>query len=537
MPAPSPRRSPRPATRPGFDSRSKPPGERFVATRVVRRDGKGRVKTGAAGLQRMPPGFDPRRFDTGLTPDDLGEVLAGTPSEMDAAVPEVLGLPYDQFVTCVVLPQGEFAEFLHAKPATRQQILVNLLNLSVYGSIRERAVARASKAEAELTAAQRLLTDLADADEAALARAESRLSAVTTLAEAVERGTATARRRPSRPGTGRLAGSQEHDARDRRARRRPATEVGGRAGRSRRHRPRRAGRRHRGGHAGRGAGGEAPGCARQRRGRRGAPSPAQSPRGAPTTRHAGRHGHTKRSRRPSRNTPQHPEALAAARADAEKTAAELEAAREAYTRAQTADLAAAVRTHLVAGQPCPVCEQPVSHPPPQCRRTPRWLAPKRPGKAARARADAAARRLQERDAALRALDRTLAAARAQADTLADRLAASSDAPTRRRARAGVTAPGPGRITEAEAAVGRGHRGRYAAARESHRRAQSEVESAEHQLRAGWREFDQVRDALAPHPARPRSTGTTSPRPGRHSRRGRASAPRRCGKSAHRWPRP
>src|SRR5690606_37512775 len=138
-----------------------------------------------AGLQRMPAGFDPRRIDTGLTPDDLGEVLAGTPPEMDEAVTEVIGLPYDQFVTCVVLPQGEFAEFLHAKPATRQQILVNLLGLSVYERIREKAVARASQAEAELAAADRLLADLADADDAALARAERRLEELAGLAEAV----------------------------------------------------------------------------------------------------------------------------------------------------------------------------------------------------------------------------------------------------------------------------------------------------------------------------------------------------------------
>jgi exonuclease SbcC len=161
-------------------------GQRYVATRVVRRDGKGRVKTAGAGLQRMPDGFDVRRLDTGLTPDDLGEVLAGTPSEMDAAVTEVVGLPYDQFVTCVVLPQGEFAEFLHAKPATRQQILVNLLGLSVYERVRERATARAARAEAELAATDRLLADLGEVDDAALAGAEERAEAMRRLAAEVE---------------------------------------------------------------------------------------------------------------------------------------------------------------------------------------------------------------------------------------------------------------------------------------------------------------------------------------------------------------
>ena len=40
-------------------------GARYVATRVVRRDGRGSVKTAGAGLQLMPPGFDVARLDTG----------------------------------------------------------------------------------------------------------------------------------------------------------------------------------------------------------------------------------------------------------------------------------------------------------------------------------------------------------------------------------------------------------------------------------------------------------------------------------------
>ena len=91
-------------------------GARYVATRVVRRDGRGNVKTAGAGLQLMPPGFDVTKLDTGLSPDDLGEVLAGTPAEMDQAVLDAVGLPYEQFTSCVVLPQGQFADFLHAKP-------------------------------------------------------------------------------------------------------------------------------------------------------------------------------------------------------------------------------------------------------------------------------------------------------------------------------------------------------------------------------------------------------------------------------------
>ena len=102
-------------------------GARFAATRVVRRDGKGKVTHHARRPGAAAARLRPVRLDTGLDAGDLGEVLAGTPAEMDEAVLDAVGLPFEQFTSCVILPQGQFAEFLHAKPAARQQILVNLL--------------------------------------------------------------------------------------------------------------------------------------------------------------------------------------------------------------------------------------------------------------------------------------------------------------------------------------------------------------------------------------------------------------------------
>ena len=138
---------------------------------MVRRDGRGNVKTANAGLQLMPAGFDVTKLDTGLSPDDLGEVVAGTPAEMEQAVLEAVGLPYEQFTSCVVLPQGQFADFLHAKPATRQQILVNLLGLGVYEEVQKKATARAAQAEARLEAVDQVLAGLTDVDDEALAEA------------------------------------------------------------------------------------------------------------------------------------------------------------------------------------------------------------------------------------------------------------------------------------------------------------------------------------------------------------------------------
>jgi exonuclease SbcC len=163
-------------------------GTRFVATRVVRRDSKGRVTTAHAGLEQLPPGFDLRLFDAPPAErgETLGTVLAGTWSEMEAAVLDAVGLPYEQFTSCVVLPQGEFARFLHAKPAERQEILVNLLGLHVYQKVGERAGIRQREAEARVAATRNLLGDVTGADDNALAAAERALVAATELVANVE---------------------------------------------------------------------------------------------------------------------------------------------------------------------------------------------------------------------------------------------------------------------------------------------------------------------------------------------------------------
>jgi exonuclease SbcC len=468
-------------------------GARFVATRVVRRDGKGRVKTAAAGLQRMPDGFDVRRLDTGLTPEDLGEVLAGTPSELDAAVPQVVGLPYHQFVTCVVLPQGEFAEFLHAKPATRQQILVNLLGLSVYERVRERAAARAAAAATELAATDRLLADLSDVDDAGLAAAEAAAEAMRRLAGDVaaalpelaaaqaghDRATAALRDRDEQ--IGQLA-----------AVRPPATvtALAGGAAAARQILDRTA---------------ETVGAAEEREDKlRGELAAA----GDPTELRELLAAHQERSRlrvqqeRLARTVTQaqrdHDRAaaeLAVTQAEADRARSVLEAAREAYGRAQAADAAAALRTQLVAGAPCPVCTQPVVAVP-ELATDSAVAQAEAAGKLARAATEAAQQRVTGVDRQVRAADRALTAARTQAELLASglseldqRLAGAPAPETLDRELAGIAAT-ERRLAEAAAAV--------RAAREAHRRARAEADRAEQRLAEAWREFESTRDSLAAH---------------------------------------
>src|SRR5262249_12593163 len=134
------------------------------------------------------PGFDPSTLDGSDLLNELGEALAGSPAELDAAIVDVVGLPYDQFIKCVMLPQGEFAAFLHAKPAERQEILVRLLGLDVYEKIRDRATGLVTETTAQLSATEPVLAELtAAASEAHLEDADLALKAAQGLTDKVER--------------------------------------------------------------------------------------------------------------------------------------------------------------------------------------------------------------------------------------------------------------------------------------------------------------------------------------------------------------
>ena len=91
----------------------------FTATRVVRR-----TKTGATTKEA--------RLERALPGDGTTEVLAEDADGLTSAVGALLGLDLEQFTKCVVLPQGAFATLLHDTKATRQDLLVKLLDLGLY---------------------------------------------------------------------------------------------------------------------------------------------------------------------------------------------------------------------------------------------------------------------------------------------------------------------------------------------------------------------------------------------------------------------
>ncbi|MDT7713522.1 MAG: repair protein SbcC/Rad50, partial [Pseudonocardiales bacterium] len=92
---------------------------------------------------------------------------------------------FDQFCMCVVLPQGDFAEFLHAKPAARQQMLTRLLGLGVYESIAKEANREAAAAGERVEVLAGQLAGYADATEQAVAGAQARVTALSGLSERI----------------------------------------------------------------------------------------------------------------------------------------------------------------------------------------------------------------------------------------------------------------------------------------------------------------------------------------------------------------
>lgn len=139
-------------------------GVAYTAVRVVRR-----TRTAASTKEA--------RLERGT------EVLAGTADEVTAAVTDLLGLSFDHFTTCVSLPQGQFARFLHDKPASRQDLLVKLLGLGLYERVAAVARERGKLAATRVDVLTGQLDHLADATPAALDAARERVGVLAALGE------------------------------------------------------------------------------------------------------------------------------------------------------------------------------------------------------------------------------------------------------------------------------------------------------------------------------------------------------------------
>lgn len=143
-------------------------GVHYTVARVVRRDAKGRANTDEARLEHG---------------DD---VIASGAREVDEAVTALIGLDYDQFTTCVVLPQGDFERFLHAKPSERQGLLIALLDLGIYDRLADLATQRQRHAEGRLSEIDAIAQGVSGISKDDLEAAELRVGELRTLLQEVE---------------------------------------------------------------------------------------------------------------------------------------------------------------------------------------------------------------------------------------------------------------------------------------------------------------------------------------------------------------
>lgn len=121
--------------------------------------------------------------------------------QVNDEIVQLLGLGYDEFIQTVVLPQGEFAKFLRAKPADQRSILQMLLRHEVFTRMRDAAEERRRALEGDLKGFDGKLSALENAtDEAlrdgetALASAKARQLEAATQREAADLRVQEARR-------------------------------------------------------------------------------------------------------------------------------------------------------------------------------------------------------------------------------------------------------------------------------------------------------------------------------------------------------
>ncbi|WP_028645066.1 AAA family ATPase [Nocardioides sp. URHA0020] len=148
-------------------------GNRYAAVRVLARAATGKVNTKQCRLVQLAVEA-PLEGTLGDLLDAEVRSLAESKDDMEVAVTALLGLTWDHFIQCVVLPQGQFARFLHAEKRKRQDLLVELLGLSVYGQVGQRANTAAKELgqRAQTLAAE--MVKYADATEEAESAASER---------------------------------------------------------------------------------------------------------------------------------------------------------------------------------------------------------------------------------------------------------------------------------------------------------------------------------------------------------------------------
>jgi DNA repair protein SbcC/Rad50 len=118
--------------------------------------------------------------------EDGWQPLLDRAREVNEHVAEVVGLDYDGFTRSVLLPQGQFQEFLAGSAEKRRAVLASLLRLQVYESMRRRAAGMSAELKTRLDERQRALASYAGATPENVRRLEQELRDAAGQAEAMK---------------------------------------------------------------------------------------------------------------------------------------------------------------------------------------------------------------------------------------------------------------------------------------------------------------------------------------------------------------
>ncbi len=93
---------------------------------------------------------------------EAGEWLsqAGGVRDVDRRVGELLGLDFEGFTRAVILPQGEFDNFLRSDPKQRTEMMKDLLGLRIYEFMMKRANEKASECKAAADGLEKALAEV-----------------------------------------------------------------------------------------------------------------------------------------------------------------------------------------------------------------------------------------------------------------------------------------------------------------------------------------------------------------------------------------
>ncbi len=424
-------------------------GRSYTAVRVVRRT-RGGATTREARLESE------------------GKTLAGNADELTARVRDLLGLDFSQFTTCVVLPQGEFARFLHDTPADRQDLLTKLLGVGIYESMGNLARIREAEAAQQAALHREELEATAEASEESKKKAAARVSDLEAVKKEIES------REPELESLGRRAEELRKNAERLEEERRLLESIPMPSDAARLSEKIRAARED---------------LTRRRSERADAEGALAAAEQASSRvpEAAGLRALLEQRRRlpeAERESEKAGKALERSEEERAAAAAEEQRARELLEEARRTLAAHDLRGHLVKGKPCPVCRQVVEAMPKEALPPALTDAERAASKAAKARTRADGVFQEASRSAARAAEKARGIVREIA-ALEERLGNPKDVSAELET-----------IAAAESSLARA-REKARLAREAERLAEAEVERLSSLERDAFRRFDESRDRVAP----------------------------------------